>query len=76
MIGSMPDYMKSEYYRQESENAYDDSLAECAPDELKKMFEEMKNSYPSFVRIMKKAFPDIQNPYYTWDGKVVEKDSR
>ena len=76
MIGEMPEYMKSKYYKSREEGTYGGRITDDAPDSLKAEFEEHMNNAPNFLYCMKNDFPDIKEPYYTWDGRVIEKSSK
>lgn len=76
MIGEMPDYMQSKYYRSWREGTYGGRITADAPDSLKAEFEAHMNDAPTFVYCMKHDFPNIKEPYYTWDGRVIEKSSK
>ena len=76
MIGEMPDYMQSKYYRSRREGTYGGRITADAPDSLKAEFEEHMNTAPNFLYCMRNDFPDIKEPYYTWDGRVIEKRSK
>ncbi|MBR3396109.1 MAG: hypothetical protein IKG76_10050 [Firmicutes bacterium] len=76
MIGEMPDYMESKYYKPREEGTYGGRITADAPDKLKAEFEAHMNDAPTFLYGLKNAFPDIKEPYYTWDGRVIEKSSK
>ena len=57
MIGEMPDYMQSKYYRSWSEGTYGGRITADAPDSLKAEFEAHMNDAPTFVYCMKHDFP-------------------
>lgn len=71
MILSYPGFMQTEYFNGDYKKP---KLSADAPQELKDQFEEYYNDpetedFPSYLR---KVHPEIQNPYYTWDGKIVD----
>ena len=71
MILSYPEFMRTEYFNGDYKNP---AMSADAPKELKDQFEEYYNDpkmedFPSYLR---KKYPDIKNPYITWEGKIVD----
>ncbi len=86
MIGAEPTYPWTEYrVRVEDIKAKDPKLAKFdfryvmfklkpeAPDDVKLKFEKAMNvEYASQADVYT---PELKEPYYTWEGKIVERDS-
>ena len=71
MILSYPEFMRTEYFNGDYKKP---RLSEDAPDRLKEQFEKYYNDpktedFPNYLR---KIHPEIKNPYYTWDGEIVD----
>lgn len=64
----VPEFMKSEYFT-DSPNW---RMKKGAPDNLIREFEEYFNSKTA-KRSWKAMHPDMQNPFYTWEGKFVDQ---
>lgn len=48
-------------------------VKQSAPDSVKRAFEK---HFTDDIKFRKKYFfPDMKDPYYTWEGKIVERDS-
>ena len=87
MIGEAPNYSWDKYARQVGEIKHYDkkakergdsgysliALSTETPDEIKMDFERFQNKY--FNGLAKFYVPNMQDPYYTWEGKVVERSS-
>ena len=71
MILSYPGFMRTEWFNRDYEHP---RLKDGAPKELKEQFENYYNDpkYENWPDYMRKKHPEIKNPYYTWDGKVVD----
>jgi len=65
MIGPMPEFWKSKYFKDEPKY----HLTEDAPDEMKKEFEEFFSDWDLGQREHK----EMKNPVYTWTGEIVDK---
>ena len=68
MIGKAPIYANSKYFVGGTEWR----LAEGAPQNLKDMFEEDMNA-DHLRKLYRLTYPEMENPYYTWEGKIVDK---
>ena len=68
MIGSAPEFTKSEYF----ENQPVWRLKEGASSELKGEFEKFMNA-GNVSKFYKKDHPEMENPYYLWTGEIVDK---
>ena len=71
MIGSAPEYTKSKYFRKDPVW----HLTKDAPDKLKAEFELDMNT-PETLQRLKKAYPDMKGPVYSWTGKVVDRSKK
>ena len=47
------------------------AIVDNAPDEVKTQYEVYRNG----LHNMKDVAPELEDPYYTWEGKVVERSS-
>lgn len=61
-----PDFTKSKYFVAEP----DWHILPDAPDSIKRDFEDWANE---FYEDLASDYPDIKDPYMTWEGKVVPK---
>ena len=87
MIGPAPKYSWSKYVRKIGDLKPADpkrrergdvgfallALSEDAPDEVKIEFE--KHQKWSFGSLARFYVPEMEDPYYTWEGKIVERSS-
>lgn len=73
MIGSAPEFMNSKYYvPYDDENDVNNHMMPEASNDLKKAFEEYYNT-PEHLSYYKEIYRDMENPYYSWEGKIIEK---
>ena len=68
---SYAEFMTTKYFNKDYKKP---KLSSDAPQELKDQFEKYYNDpetedFPSYLR---RIHPEIKNPYYTWDGKIVD----
>ena len=63
-----PKYVTSKYFVGGSEYR----LLPGASDELKAEFEKEVNS-GGMAEDIREDYPDMKNPWYTWEGKVIDK---
>lgn len=68
MIGAAPSYTKSKYFVSEP-NWH---ISAEASDKLKELFERDMNK-PNLTKIYKQSYPNVKNPFYTWEGKIIDK---
>lgn len=66
MIGEAPSFVKSEYFKSEPRWMLDENASQ----ELKDEFEAYMNTE---AEMLKKSYPDMTRPFYTWEGKIVDK---
>lgn len=65
MIGPMPFFWTSKYFKKDP--CY--HLTADAPEEMKQEFEE----YFSDWDLGKSEHPEMKNPTYTWEGKIIDR---
>ena len=68
MIGPAPEFTNSKYFVPKP----DWHLEAGASEEDKRALEKYMNS-EAFKPLWKAENPNMKNPYYTWDGKLIEK---
>ena len=68
MIGEAPKYTMSRFFM--SEPTW--HLLKEAPKELKIQFELDMNE-PQLTELYKKNYPRMNNPFYKWTGKIVDR---
>lgn len=87
MIGPSPEYSWKKYLKKTGElpvlnekfknNGHEPytlyGLEDSAPDEVKLEFEKWQKRM--FSNLARFYVPDMKEPYYTWEGKVVERSS-
>lgn len=85
MIGPAPEYSWDKYIRKVGEIKPADprrrergdvgfailALSKDAPDEVKMEFEKFQKM--SFGNLARFFVPEMKEPYYTWEGKIVER---
>ena len=76
MIGPRPEFPWDEYLNlehSEDEKFRFEKLKSNAPDDIKEHFEKCMN-LPLGKVTLKRLAPELKNPYYTWDGRIIEKE--
>lgn len=68
MQTTAPEYTKSKYFVAEP----DWHLKPEASDELKAEFEKEVNS-KGMRETLEEDYPDMKHPWYTWEGKIIDK---
>ena len=68
MIGPAPEFTHSKYFVSKPEW----HMLPGASDKEKKELEEFMNG-GDYPKLWKGRNPQMQNPYYTWSGEVVDK---
>lgn len=67
-IGPAPKFTQSKYFVPEPRW----HLLPEATDYMKSQFEKFMND-PNTAEVYKRSFPSMKKPWYTWEGKFVDK---
>jgi len=70
MVEHMPDFMKSSHFSIDPVC----HLSKDAPESMKRKFEKHFNR-SSMSEKYKMMYPSYKEPYYKWNGEIVERDS-
>ncbi len=61
--------------RRAKDSIFNLRLKDAATDEEKTEFERYAMHMMGGYRLLKRGYPKMKEPYYTWEGRVVEKAS-
>ena len=80
MIGPAPETMWGDKYvlvdpKGNKESVFNHRLKSTASDDEKHDFESYAMVFMGGNYFMGKMHPEMEDPYYTWEGKVVERSS-